>query len=1214
MTVLSPVLRPFASFRPSRRAARALRILAAGLFFCALGVSAYAQEDAFTYQPDTPPSDALLQGFYWNVHPGDTSSDETGVWWDSLRTQAPLLAAQGYSTVWIPSPFKGFGGRFSMGYDLYDFYDLGRHNQQGSTRTRFGSEQQFFRMMDGLKGAGLRVMVDAVLNHRFGGDEQSEVACVPGGGAPFEQFNVFRPRSRRFPSDSTHFHSNATHCDFAEPYHSDIFGVDFCYFERTDPILDPAAPGGGWHHGPHNLGAVGDSLVVWGRYLTQTLGFDELRVDAVKHIEPGFLAPWLVEIAEEQPYVVGEHFSGSDEIAAYQRQVTGFNVGGGGAGSRQARMAVFDFDLRATLKDLADGGGFFDMQRLNDAGLLGRGLSGFDVTTFLENHDKDRRGFVGADCSAPGALRYGASCFVLDTDSGHNPVVSRKHLGYAYMMAAEGRPTVFWKDVFWYGLGDELAMLMALRAETGVGTSTPMARLDPFYLGGSSASDLFVLRRNGSGGVEDGALLAINDSDGGAQEAYVNTPFTNVHLKDYSDAALFQTTRVFADTRALVRAEAGDYAWYAPTGLYPQPPGEVRTAFEVEAVPGGVVHYVVLRASGAANLQVDGRPLAAGDAVAVLGKSGAFDAATARVAGIARVGQALVWDGVHDLVIEVIGNDGGDVLGTGRLDAGDALRLVVQDGQTGRVMEATGVQFAPGGTALQFSARRPRSRGGAAPFPLTTSAGSTFAVDGISLVTAFETASGASRASARVFLGGALRLDAGGGPVMPPNLRALLPDAQPYDAAPWNYDGGETLPAPRPTTATDWVLLEVRRTPEGAPVARRAVLLHNDGTIRGTDGNADLFFADLEPGGYYLTLHHRNHAPATSAAPVQLSARPPVFDFSDPAAAPGALYDPTETGAFALIPADGDQSERVTARDQAFWLAQRTRDLGYYAADYDLDGRVNARDEAVWLAARGATRPGLGAAVPGGGIVDATLTGVTGPAGSSVSLGLSSVSDALWSLTSFTLTARYDPAAYRFQLEDPGADFGAVSGVLIRPEDACVLSADVYAGGGTLVFDLAYDRSEATCTGTEGYGDAVFTVAVEPLDGAAGTRVDFAGGDADVLLSAGGADLLGSLTGFAGLMPVSTAAPAEAALLTLGAPYPNPTSGLVAIPFTLPDAQHARIEVFDALGRRVALLHDGVLPPGAHTTRLDAAQLSAGTYAARLRTGGALRHVTFVIQ
>lgn len=692
----------------------------AALLLCTLAsVSASAQ-------PSGAAPDVLFQGFYWNAHPGDHATDAGGAWWDSLAAVAPRLAAGGVQTVWLPAPSKGYGGRWSMGYDPYDYYDLGALSQKGSVRTRFGTEAQLRSAVAAMKGQGLRIMADVVLNHRFGADAQSDVACVPGGGTPFLQWNVFNPSSGRFPAGPESFHSNSTHCDFNDPYHSAIFGQDYCYFHNTNHVLDGSAPADGWFHGPHNLGAVGDSLVVFGRWLMDDLGADEVRLDAIKHIEPGFLAPWIVEIADDQPFALGEFWASAGEILDYHAQAESF-VSTYGTGSRDANLAMFDFPLRYALRDMANGGGGYDMRGLNSAGLHFAGLDPFDVVTFVENHDVDRIGWVWADCSDPAAFPYGSTCTKLDTDSGHDPIVARKHMAYAVILAAEGRPTIFWKDYLWYGLGDEIDWLMALRRLTGQGESTPLSGLNPF---GANESDFWALRRDGFGTPQYGAVLAL--SDGAEEGAWVNSPHSNYELKDYSDAYAFETTTAYADSRAYVKARGGDYAWWAPTGLYPRPMDEPGSSFALTAEPGGVLHHVVLRASDAASLLVNGAPIQPGDEVAVLAPGASASAAEA--AGLGRVGQRLRWDGVHDMVIEVLGNADGTNT-AGRLKDGDPLRLVVFDASTGAAIEAGSVAWAaPDG--FTYAPLRPASRGGAFTAAATDDDG-LYTAGAVSLVTGF---------------------------------------------------------------------------------------------------------------------------------------------------------------------------------------------------------------------------------------------------------------------------------------------------------------------------------------------------------------------------------------------------------------------------------------------------------------------------------------------
>lgn len=74
--------------------------------------------------------------------------------------------------------------------------------------------------------------------------------------------------------------------------------------------------------------------------------------------------------------------------------------------------------------------------------------------------------------------------------------------------------------------------------------------------------------------------------------------------------------------------------------------------------------------------------------------------------------------------------------------------------------------------------------------------------------------------------------------------------------------------------------------------------------------------------------------------------------------------------------------------------------------------------------------------------------------------------------------------------------------------------------------------------------------------------------------------------------------------VALYANYPNPFNPSTAIPFQVNTAGRVRLSVYDVLGREVAVLVDGMLAPGSHTARFDAAGLASGVYLVRLEMGG----------
>lgn len=72
----------------------------------------------------------------------------------------------------------------------------------------------------------------------------------------------------------------------------------------------------------------------------------------------------------------------------------------------------------------------------------------------------------------------------------------------------------------------------------------------------------------------------------------------------------------------------------------------------------------------------------------------------------------------------------------------------------------------------------------------------------------------------------------------------------------------------------------------------------------------------------------------------------------------------------------------------------------------------------------------------------------------------------------------------------------------------------------------------------------------------------------------------------------------------LDAAYPNPFAATTSFTYALPSASDVRIDVFDVLGRRVAVLADGLQIAGTHRATLDGAALGSGTYLVRLTADG----------
>ncbi len=84
--------------------------------------------------------------------------------WREVTAKIPELAEAGYESIWVPPPTKGSGG-LSVGYDLWDRFDLGSIDQRGSKRTRYGTQQELIELVRVAHRFGIRVYFDNIMNH-----------------------------------------------------------------------------------------------------------------------------------------------------------------------------------------------------------------------------------------------------------------------------------------------------------------------------------------------------------------------------------------------------------------------------------------------------------------------------------------------------------------------------------------------------------------------------------------------------------------------------------------------------------------------------------------------------------------------------------------------------------------------------------------------------------------------------------------------------------------------------------------------------------------------------------------------------------------------------------------------------------------------------------------------------------------------------------------
>jgi hypothetical protein len=103
--------------------------------------------------------------------------------WNEIAEKIPELAEVGYDALWLPPPQKA-SGALSVGYDLWDPFDLGGKDQRGTVKTRYGTEEELLRLIETAHRFGMRVYFDNIMNHRAfdipGYNENTPVDIYPG--------------------------------------------------------------------------------------------------------------------------------------------------------------------------------------------------------------------------------------------------------------------------------------------------------------------------------------------------------------------------------------------------------------------------------------------------------------------------------------------------------------------------------------------------------------------------------------------------------------------------------------------------------------------------------------------------------------------------------------------------------------------------------------------------------------------------------------------------------------------------------------------------------------------------------------------------------------------------------------------------------------------------------------------------------------------------
>lgn len=326
----------------------------------------------------------MMQYFEWYL-------PENGLHWKRLAAQAEALRKAGINMVWLPPAYKGAAGPASVGYDVYDMYDLGEFDQKGAVRTKYGTKDEYIAAVQALQRNQIAVLCDVVLNHRMGADDTEEVSVVEGLGSNRDQ-------------DITGTHQITAWTKFNFPGRAGTYS-GFCWnashFSGTD--WDQGAKRNGifrfngkhWNretdveNGNYDylMGAdldTDNAEVIqetreWGRWYQDTVHMDGFRMDAVKHISFDFCREWIAamqqhrDAAQNPLFLVGEYWSKEVGRLTHYLDVT------------QRSLSLFDVPLHFRFLEAATSNGHFDLARIFDHTLTG--VDPEHSVTFVDNHD-----------------------------------------------------------------------------------------------------------------------------------------------------------------------------------------------------------------------------------------------------------------------------------------------------------------------------------------------------------------------------------------------------------------------------------------------------------------------------------------------------------------------------------------------------------------------------------------------------------------------------------------------------------------------------------------------------------------------------------------------------------------------------------------------------------------------------------------------------------
>jgi alpha-amylase len=322
----------------------------------------------------------IFQFFHWYY-------STEGNLWNHACDQGPKLSSLGVTQVWLPPAYKSALGAQEPGYAVYDLYDLGEFDQKGTVRTRYGTKQEYLKCIHAFHEAGIKVLADIVLNHKHGGDEKEAVPIKRVNPDNRREF-IAGDETIELPTLFTFPGRQGRYSQYVWDQHS-FTGVQL---ENGIGMIQNEYSRGKWEEMletengnfdflmgndiEYRNPAVREELKNWGRWYVETTGIDGFRLDALKHINPGFYPEWLNFLNDQfkkKFLCIGEYWQNNTSALLKYIEVT------------QGAIQLFDVPLHFNFLAASNQKKDYDIRKIFDNTLLKQRPE--LCITFVDNHD-----------------------------------------------------------------------------------------------------------------------------------------------------------------------------------------------------------------------------------------------------------------------------------------------------------------------------------------------------------------------------------------------------------------------------------------------------------------------------------------------------------------------------------------------------------------------------------------------------------------------------------------------------------------------------------------------------------------------------------------------------------------------------------------------------------------------------------------------------------